>query len=124
VFSAVSVDADTIARITELWLPSIAADLREAESRLTVTSADGFHRSTDVGLAPNGAWAEFNALQSRTSSLLTGLSTDIEDAGTKLEDAAKLIGMADESINQRYRAVERQVEDRNLNDPDDVLPLL
>ncbi|MCR1784415.1 hypothetical protein KVF89_17870 [Nocardioides carbamazepini] len=124
VFSEVTVDPETIGRITELWLPSIAADLREAESRLTITSSDGFQRSTDVGLAPNGAWTEFNALQNRTSSLLTGLSTDLEDAGTKLEDAAKLIGMADEQINQHYRAVEQQVEDQNLNDPDDVLPLL
>ncbi|TNM40406.1 hypothetical protein FHP29_10130 [Nocardioides albidus] len=124
VFSEVSVDKDTIGKITELWLPSIAADLREADSRLTVTSSDGFHRPTDVGLEPNGAWTEFSALQNRTSTLLTRLSTDIEDAGTKLEEAAKLIGMADEQTNQHYRDVERQVENQNLNDPDDVLPLL
>jgi hypothetical protein len=124
VFSGVSVDADTIAKITELWLPSVAADLRQADGYLTVTSQDGFHRSTDVGLAPNGAWSELSALQTRTSNLLTGLSTDLEDAGTKLELAAKEIGMADEQINQRYRKVETQVEDRNLNDPDDVTPLL
>ncbi|MBM0124689.1 hypothetical protein [Pimelobacter simplex] len=124
VFSQVSVDPDTIAKITELWLPSIAADLREAESRLTVTSADGFHRATDVGLAPNGAWAEFSSLQGRASTLLTTLSTDLEDAGAKLEEAALQIGMADEGINARYRGIEQQVENRNLNDPDQVVPLL
>lgn len=120
----VTVDARTIAQITELWLPSIAADLREAESRLDVTSDDGFDRATDVGLAPHGAWAEFSALQSRTSSLLLGLSGDLESAAEKLEEAARIIGMTDEQISQHFRGVENEVERRNLNDVDDVVPLL
>jgi len=124
VFSEVTVDPSIIGQITELWLPSIAADLREAERRLDVTADDGFRRATDVGLAPTGAWPQFSALQTRTSELLTGLSKDLEDAGTKLEEAARLIGMSDEEINQRYRGIERQVEDRNLNHPDDVVALL
>ncbi|GAA1538850.1 hypothetical protein GCM10009788_46930 [Nocardioides humi] len=120
----VTVSKESIAKITELWLPSVAADLRQAEGYLTFTADDGFRRSTDVGLAYTGAWTEFSALQTRTSDLLTGLSTDLEDAGTKLEDAARLIGMTDDQISQHYQKVEKQVEDRNLNDPDDVLPLL
>lgn len=118
------VSADTIARITELWLPSLAADLRQAEGNLRVTASDGFDRATDVGLAHDGAWPEFSSLQQRTAALLTGLSVDLEDAGTKLEEAARVIGMIDDGVSTHYRDVERQVERRNLNDPDDVSVLL
>lgn len=120
----VTVDAHAIAQITELWLPSVAADLRKAESYLTVTSEDGFYRPSNVGLAPNGAWPEFSALQSRTSSLLLTLSGDLESAADKLEEAARIIGMTDEQTSQHLRNVENEVERRNLNDVDDVVPLL
>lgn len=120
----VIVDKRTIAQITELWLPSIAADLRKAESYLTVTADDGFRRDTDIGLAPNGAWSEFSALQTRTSTLLTGLSGDLEAAADKLEEAAAHIGLTDEQISEQYRSIEAEVERRNLNDPDDVRALL
>lgn len=120
----VTVNKDTIAQITEFWLPSVAADLRQAEGYLTVTADDGFRRDTDIGLAPNGAWAEFSALQTRTSTLLTTLSRDLEDAGTKLEDAARDIGRTDEQISEHYRNIEKKVENQNINDPDQVTPLL
>ncbi|KRA38283.1 MULTISPECIES: hypothetical protein [unclassified Nocardioides] len=120
----VTVNKDTIAQITELWLPSVAADLRQAEGYLTVTADDGFRRDTDIGLAPTGAWAEFSALQTRTSTLLMTLSKDLEDAGTKLEDAARDIGRTDEGISEHYRNIEKKVEDQNINDPDRVTPLL
>ncbi|MBM9459653.1 hypothetical protein JK386_07040 [Nocardioides sp. zg-536] len=118
------VDKRMIAQITELWLPSVAADLRKAESYLTVTADDGFRREGGVGLAPNGAWSQFDALQTRTSALLTGLSGDLEAAADKLEEAAALIGMTDEAISGDYRRIENEVERRNLNDTDDVRALL
>jgi hypothetical protein len=120
----VVVNKQSIAQITELWLPSVAADLRQAERYLTITADDGFRRDTDIGLAPTGAWAEFSALQTRTSALLTGLSKDLETAGDKLEEAARDIGMTDDGISTHYRKVEDQVERQNLNDPDEVRPLL
>lgn len=118
------VNKQSIAEITQLWLPSLAADLRQAERYLGVTVDEGFHRDTDVGLAPNGAWAEFNALQTRASALMTGLAGDLERAADKLHEAAAIIGKTDADIDQHFRKIEHQVELRNLNDPDDVRELL
>ncbi|GAA3680827.1 hypothetical protein GCM10022237_44880 [Nocardioides ginsengisoli] len=119
-----TVDKRAIAEITELWLPSVAGDLRQAERYLVITVNDGFHRGTDVGVAPDGAWTEYDALQSRASQLLTSTAADLEGAADKLEQAARLIGMTDDQISDHYRGIEKQVEDRNLNDTDDVRPLL
>jgi len=110
-----------IAKITELWLPSVAADVRQAGSDLDVTASTGaFHRATDVGLAPNGAWPEFTRLQTKTSQLLTRLSNQLETAAEQLQDAARLIGLNDDAESARLARVERQIESRNVNDADEA----
>lgn len=116
----VVVTPGAIAEITELWLPSVAGDLRQAEKELTVAKGDSFHRPTDVGLAPDGAWPEFGALQTRTSFLLTDTAGDLDTAAEKLQGAARIIGLADESQFDAYEKKANQVQEQNINDSDDV----
>ncbi|WP_370249672.1 hypothetical protein [Nocardioides sp.] len=116
----VVVSPEAIAKITELWLPSIAADARQAAAGLTITASDGFTRSGDIGLAPQGAWPQFSELQQETRRLLGRLSTQLEGAADALAAAARTIGLADDAVSERYQGIERRVEHRNINDVDAV----
>jgi hypothetical protein len=119
----VVVTPGVIAEITEMWLPSVAGDLQQAQKELTITKTEGFERTTDVGLAPAGAWTEFSGLQTRTSFLLTDTAGDLERAAEALQSAARGIGLADEDQNQVWERRAKQVEEQNINDSDDVRAL-
>jgi hypothetical protein len=101
-----SVDPRMIAKITRLWIPSISGDLRSARSELTVGSG-GFERTTDIGLAPNGAWQKFSELQDRTVELLSNTAQELDDGAEILESAARDIGLVDEEAN---RAASREAD--------------
>ncbi len=97
----VTVDAVTIAKITELWLPTIAADLRSARDELDATVAP-WHRPAGIGLEPTGAWPQFRDLQSAMVQVIGATADELDGAAAALQQAAKLIGLSDEATNQRF----------------------
>jgi hypothetical protein len=101
-----TVDEESIAKITELWLPTIAGDLRSAQSELNV-DASGWRRPGDVGLVPTGAWPEFQNLQVAMRRLLGDTANELDGAATALQSAARIIGLSDDVVNARY---EKQAE--------------
>lgn len=101
-----SVDPGMIAKITRLWIPSISSDLRSARHELTVGSG-GFERSSDIGLAPTGAWSKFSELQDQTIKLLSNTAQELDDGAETLETAARGIGLVDDEAN---RAASREAD--------------
>lgn len=113
----VSVDAGTIANITELWIPTICGDLRAARGELVVTSRVFSTRPSGVGLVQDGAWPEFEKVQDVTVELLTNMVRDLEAGADALNDAARTIGLQDQEIAAEAR---RKSDEINATDNDFV----
>lgn len=114
--TGVVVDANIIARITNLWLPTIAGDLRSARSDLTV-GADAFARSGEIGLLPHGAWPDFGRLQDRTIDLLSNMARELDDGADALDAAARTIGLQDEQEARTFDREAERINNRDLNTP-------
>lgn len=111
-----SVDADIIARITHLRIRTITGDLRSARADLTV-GADAFTRPGDIGLAPNGAWPEFQSLQDRAIDLLNGMTREMESGADALDAAARTIGLQDEDEARTFDREADRINSHDLNSP-------
>jgi hypothetical protein len=97
----VTVDEETIAKITELWLPTIVGDLRSARDELDA-EVTPWRRPSGIGLEPTGAWPQFRDLQSAMVQVIGATANELEGAATALQDAARLIGLSDEETNRRF----------------------
>ncbi len=111
----VVVNPTSIAKITELWIPTIAGDLRAARTPLDV-SGGGWSRPSHIGVGSTGPWSEFSALQSRLDGLLGQLRTELLDAADSLQAAAELIGLTDESISTQYEQQADRINSQNINE--------
>lgn len=111
----VIVDAGIIARITELWIPTICGDLRSARSDLVVTSRVFSERPSGVGLAPDGSWSQFEAVQETTIDMLTGMVHELGVAADALNDAARTIGLQDQEISADARREAERINDSDTN---------
>lgn len=109
----VIVDAGIIARVTELWIPTICGDLRSARGDLVVSSRVFDERPDGVGLEPDGAWPEFEKLQKNAVDCLTTMIRELGDAADALAEAARTIGLQDHDIAAEAR---RQAERINSSD--------
>ena len=97
----VTVDGETIAKITELWLPTIVGDLRSAREELDAKVAP-WRRPSGIGLEPTGAWPQFRDLQSAMVEVIGATADELEGAATALQEAARLIGLSDEEANRQF----------------------
>lgn len=111
---SVRVNERSIAKITELWIPTINGDLNLCANRLTLSSGS-WTRPTGIGYAPTGPWSDFSRLQSAVVDLLVDITTELSGAAQSLQDAAALIGLADEQENAQYAAQATQINDDNVN---------
>lgn len=111
----VVVNPTSIAKITELWIPTIAGDLRAARTPLDV-SGGGWSRPSHIGVGGTGPWSEYQALQSRLDDLLGQLRTELLDAADSLQAAAQLIGLTDESISTQYEQEAERINSLNINE--------
>jgi hypothetical protein len=112
----VIVDAETIAKITEWWIPTINGDLRACRRELVV-EGDGWVRPASIGIGAKGPWSEFADLQDRLNELLHGLAEELNDAGEKLQEAARIIGVSDEETNERFAKKAKKINSDNVNEP-------
>jgi hypothetical protein len=97
----VTVDGETIAKITELWLPTIVGDLRSAREELDAKVAP-WRRPSGIGLEPTGAWPQFRDLQSAMVEVIGATASELEGAASALQEAARGIGLSDEEANRRF----------------------
>lgn len=111
----VIVDAGIIARITQLWIPTICGDLRNARSDLVVTSRPFSERPSGVGLAPDGSWPQFEPLQETTIEMLTGMIRELGGAADALDDAAHTIGLQDQETSAEARREADQINSSDDN---------
>jgi hypothetical protein len=111
----VIVDAGIIARITELWIPTICGDLRSARSDLVVTSRVFSERPSGVGLAPDGAWPQFEAVQETTIDMLTRMVHELGVAADALNDAARTIGLQDQETSADARREAERINNSDTN---------
>lgn len=111
----VIVDAGIIARITQLWIPTICGDLRSARSDLVVTSRVFSARPSGVGLTPEGSWPQFEAVQETTIDMLTRMIHELGVAADALNDAARTIGLQDQEISADARREAERINNSDNN---------
>lgn len=111
----VIVDDATIAKITALWMPSIAGDLRLAAGLLEGDDGAGWRRPYGIGLGMNGPFDEYAALRECTIDLLRNTSRELDDASVALADAARMINLVDSDVVGRYARLADRVTAENRN---------
>ncbi|GAA4699407.1 hypothetical protein [Nocardioides nanhaiensis] len=109
------VDDATIARITELWIPSINGDIRAACAALDAPTY-AWQRPATIGIGsgvgPHGAYRDFlEALKDR----MLDVERELQGAADSLQAAAALIGLSDEQTNQQFAAEAAEIERVNDN---------
>ncbi|NYJ03338.1 hypothetical protein HNR19_004036 [Nocardioides thalensis] len=110
----VLVDPTAIAKITELWIPTIIGDINACRSELD-GQAYSWTRPAGIGLSETGPWSSYSALQSGVASLLAETATELEGAAGSLQAAAADIGLSDETANETYAAQARRITEDNIN---------
>lgn len=110
----VLVDNQTIAKITELWIPTIVSDLNACTAELTI-GASGWTRPAGIGLSTTGPWSSYSALQSGVASLVRDTATELTGSAESLQAAAADIGLSDEQVNETYAAQARRITEDNIN---------
>ena len=113
----VLVDDYYIGSITSLWLPTIAGDLRQARENVSIDTGDIWSRAAFIGYYYNGPKSGFEALQGHLVSVLSNTARELEDAADALLQAAKDIGLADETLNQEFRREADRINSTNDNAP-------
>lgn len=110
----VLVDPTVIAKITELWIPSIIGDINACRSGLD-SEAYSWTRPAGIGLSATGPWSSYSALQSGVATLLGDTATELAGAAGSLQAAAADIGLSDATANDTYAAQARRITEDNVN---------
>lgn len=110
----VLVDPTVIAKITELWIPSIIGDINACRSGLD-SEAYSWTRPAGIGLSSTGPWSSYSALQSGVVALLDDTSIELEAAAGSLQAAAADIGLSDAATNESFAAQARRITEDNVN---------
>lgn len=110
----VLVDKETIAKITELWIPSIVGDLNACTAELTI-GASGWTRPAGIGLSATGPWPSYSKLQTGVADLVKDTATELTGSAESLQAAAADIGLSDEHVNESYAAQARKITEDNIN---------
>lgn len=110
----VLVDPTVIAKITELWIPTIVGDINACRAELD-GEVSSWTRPAGIGLSATGPWSSYSALQIGVASLLGDTATELEEAAGSLQAAAADIGLVDAAVNDTYAEQARRITADNVN---------
>ncbi|WP_203337849.1 hypothetical protein [Nocardioides limicola] len=114
--SLVTLNKRKLSRIIDLYLPSVATDLRQARQPLGWSESGPWQRSGSIGFGDTGPLREYQRTQEAAIEVLTETIRDLEAAEEALRATAQEFDLIDEVAAAEFRALAERIAQENIND--------